>query len=115
MPSFKRRGGIAFLSIAGFSVTISRKRSSVDRRPLSAIEYALIGSMAVASLSAIALHTVDAMAASKPVTHARYQYQAIDKAGDLFIAGEGDSCVAAEQGAVLPPNLFYAACVDTGK
>lgn len=41
-----------------------------------------------------------------------FQIEAIDSHGEFWIAGVGDNCAAAWQGAELPPETEYVECVE---
>lgn len=51
------------------------------------------------------------MAAHVPATPARYEVQALDQSGNLYIAGSGETCNDAWRGAVYPDNVATVKCV----
>jgi hypothetical protein len=117
---YKRNGGIHFFKAGRINLTFSLSRKRADEtlslplpapRAVTALEFAIIGTVAIAFASTLIL-TYPGHAATK--TH-RYEIQAVDKDGALFIAGAGDTCREAHKNEVLPANLFAAACVKVSK
>lgn len=68
---------------------------------------ALISAVAITALAAA--HGGPHAPAAKPAV---YQVQAITTSGDLYIAGEGDTCEAARFLAVYPAHMVKAECLQ---
>ena len=51
---------------------------------------------------------------AEPEHAAMFQIEVTTAEGDLFIAGRGDDCVAAWQGAVVPKGWTQIVCVQPG-